>query len=206
MMEFYQAKKRANEIARIFKPYCSRVEVAGSIRRRAPEVKDIELVVIPNLTTVNDLLGYKHKVYDPLEYPVIELKTMGGIVLKSGARYKQIDFPEGIRIGVGSKPFYPGEIKLDLFVVIPPAQFGVIFAIRTGPADYSRLLVTDRQHGGYLPSYLKVKNGALMTKSTKWNGEQTIETPEERDFYKAIDLEYIQPQKRYNVPSEAEHG
>ena len=42
-----RAERVANEIIELLAPYCSRIQVAGSIRRKAPDPKDIDLVLIP---------------------------------------------------------------------------------------------------------------------------------------------------------------
>jgi len=42
------AERMANEIIERLAPYCSRIQVAGSIRRKAPNPRDIDLVLIPN--------------------------------------------------------------------------------------------------------------------------------------------------------------
>ena len=41
----------AKELVKNLAPHCERIEIAGSIRRRRPEVKDIDLVVIPKMTS-----------------------------------------------------------------------------------------------------------------------------------------------------------
>jgi DNA polymerase/3'-5' exonuclease PolX len=47
-MELAQAQKVAAEVVKRLTPYCKKIEVAGSIRRRKPFVKDIDLVLIPS--------------------------------------------------------------------------------------------------------------------------------------------------------------
>lgn len=47
-MELEKAKTIAGIVVEAIKPYCDRIEVAGSIRRQRPNPKDIDLVVIPN--------------------------------------------------------------------------------------------------------------------------------------------------------------
>lgn len=42
------AKKLADEVVAILRPYCDRIEIAGSIRRKKPGVNDIDIVLIPN--------------------------------------------------------------------------------------------------------------------------------------------------------------
>ncbi|MDO9580402.1 MAG: hypothetical protein Q7J06_07520 [Bacteroidales bacterium] len=43
-----RAEKMANQLIERLAPYCSRIQVAGSIRRKAPDPKDIDLVLIPS--------------------------------------------------------------------------------------------------------------------------------------------------------------
>ncbi|MBA7677605.1 hypothetical protein ES703_85865 [subsurface metagenome] len=47
-MELEKAKAIADEVIKWLCPYCSRIQVAGSIRRMAPNPKDIDLVLIPS--------------------------------------------------------------------------------------------------------------------------------------------------------------
>ncbi len=46
-MELERARKIAGEIVERLSPYCSRIEVAGSIRREKSIVRDIDIVLIP---------------------------------------------------------------------------------------------------------------------------------------------------------------
>ena len=158
-------------------PYCERVGIAGSVRRMKPEVHDIEIVVAPLIVETVDLFGSKIVEMDMLEQ-VIEARLQAGdfTLKKNGPRFKQLELPEGITV--------------DLFIVRPSAQWGVIFALRTGPADYSHWLVTHKSYGGALPGYLKMKGGAL------WYGDELIKTPEEEDFFQAIGVEMVRPEER----------
>jgi len=47
-MELDKAKAIAEEVKQKLSPYCDRIEIAGSIRRKRPFVHDIDIVVIPN--------------------------------------------------------------------------------------------------------------------------------------------------------------
>lgn len=46
-MQYLEAKKIADDVLEQIRPHCFRAEIAGSIRRLKPEVKDIEIVAIP---------------------------------------------------------------------------------------------------------------------------------------------------------------
>ena len=43
-----RAQKTADAIVEKLKPYCKRIEIAGSIRRRRPRVHDIDICLIPS--------------------------------------------------------------------------------------------------------------------------------------------------------------
>ena len=78
------------------------------------------------------------------------------------------------------------EIPIDLFIVRPPAEFGVIFAIRTGPGDWNQRLVTDCQ------KYLR-----RVDKGRVYRSGQYVSCPEEEDFFAAIGQEYLPPAERH---------
>ena len=46
-MDLQRAEKIASEVIKRLSPYCQRIEVAGSIRRRKEWVNDVDLVLIP---------------------------------------------------------------------------------------------------------------------------------------------------------------
>lgn len=46
-MKLDKALEIAERIKELLAPYSERIEIAGSIRRKKPEVKDVELVAIP---------------------------------------------------------------------------------------------------------------------------------------------------------------
>lgn len=166
-----KAESIAETIVRKLSSRCLRIEIAGSIRRKKPEVGDIEIIAEPYPT--RDL--FNNETYEPHELDEIDW-TLYGRLVKGGHKYKQIELPNGI--------------NLDLFIVTPPAQWGVQFLIRTGPAEYSHKFVTARNQGGMLPSYLKVKDGAI------WHGENRIETPEEKDVFELIGIPFAEPENR----------
>jgi len=47
-MELEKAKKIAAEVINRLSPYCKKIEVAGSVRRRRPSPRDIDIVLIPS--------------------------------------------------------------------------------------------------------------------------------------------------------------
>lgn len=157
-------------------PSCQRAEVAGSIRRGAETVKDIEIVCVPNLAL--DLFGATTG--DDMLRPAIDaMIARGSLAWRTNASDKP------------GRKFYPlvaarSGIPIDLFAVLPPAQWGAIMAIRTGPAEYARHLVTICQRRGW-----RCTEGRLV----RADGS-TVETPEERDFIRECGAEWAEPEAR----------
>lgn len=170
-MPYSQALAIAQRIVEALRPYCERIEIAGSLRRKADYVGDIEIVCISKTERPKDMFGL-----DLTAAPTLTNDLAGklGRLIKGGDKYKQIDL---------------GEIMLDLFITTPEC-WGVIFAIRTGPADFSHWLVTPRKYGGPLPSYMHVADGRV------WANSQALYTPEEANFFRLLDLPVIPPHER----------
>jgi len=168
-----QAEQIAADFLTALRPFCERAEIAGSLRRGKAEVGDIEIVVQPILHPVRGLFGDVVGMENALEsFPW----AAWGRIIKSGPRHKQIITPQGA--------------ALDVFIVLPPAQWGLIYLLRTGPADFSRWVVTPRRKGGGLPSHLRVKDGAI------WSGKELIPTPAEADVFRLLGLAYTPPAQR----------
>jgi DNA polymerase/3'-5' exonuclease PolX len=176
-MELQQATELATKWKDLLTPACARIEIAGSIRRGKAEVKDIDLVCIPKISYMTDLFGGRgsqiNHLEDLLPRTVID---MGALTVINGPRQKKIRLQEGI--------------KLELWSVLPPAEWGTIFLLRTGPEAFSHWLVTSRKIGGGMPSWMREKAGALYRHDTK------LQTPEEEDVFRALKMEYIEPAKR----------
>ena len=154
-MEYEQALQIAERVKQELKPYCERIAIAGSIRRKKPEVKDIEIVAIPNDRFEIGLIINKWK------------KIKGNV----DGKYMQRELPEGI--------------KLDLFFA-NEKNWGYIFAIRTGSAEYSHKVLAT----GWLKAGYKGVDG-MLTKN-----KQEIEVREEEDLFKLIGVEYVEPRLR----------
>lgn len=175
-----QAARIAAGLLKTLSPACTRIEVAGSIRRRKPDVKDVELVAIPRAS--RDLFGERI-----VDGPT-ELDMMVQALVLDGRLAPRLN-SAGVQC-MGSKMkrlvSVRSGIAVDLFAVLPPAQWGAIFAIRTGPAEYSERLVTLCQRRG-----LYCREGRLVDAAGREHA-----TPEERDFVEMCGERYVEPWER----------
>jgi DNA polymerase/3'-5' exonuclease PolX len=204
MMKHDIALKVAEALVEHLRPACVRIEIAGSIRRLKPEVKDIEIVCVPDLSPVARApLEFGKPVPQlyktQLEKSVDEMRKAGDIdLMANGDRYKKMRLK------------YAG-IVCDLFIVIPPAEWGVLAVIRTGPSDFSHWCVTSQKFGGALPVGYFVKHGVVWIESEIVKRDvpddqgkalklltdtNHLSMPEEVDFLKFLQLGWIEPKDR----------
>lgn len=161
-MRLEEAEKIAERVKLELEPHCERIAIAGSIRRKRPEVKDIEIVAIPKEYGTGLFESGVAKVVN--QWP----KVKGELPCK----YTQRVLPEGI--------------KLDLFFC-KQANWGLIFAIRTGSAEFShKVLASTWSSKGY-----RSVNGMLVSP----RGLE-VYLSEEKHLFEKIGLEYVEPEDR----------
>lgn len=193
---FAEAYPLARTVQALLEPVCEpeHCVIVGSLRRHASAithagtaslaekhhaalVKDMELLVYPK--PGHDLFGGDSYENAPLYAMLNKLLDDGVFTMhpekKDGSRYKKLVF-EGLTV--------------DLFICLPPAQWGYQMAIRTGPWQYSKWLVTARKWGGGLPSNLEIKDAGLYLRG------KLHPTPTEASFFKALGLLMPEPHER----------
>lgn len=166
-MNYNEARKIAVKYYHLFEPHCLRVNVAGSILRKKPEVKDIELVVLPK-TQVND-----RDLFAPVTRCEKFIKFVDSFprVKGNGAgKYAQLILPEGI--------------NLDLFIA-NEQNYGVIQVIRIGSADFSKWLVNEIK-----------KNGFHCAEGHLYKGDELVPCSDEKQFFEITGVEYVLPTER----------
>lgn len=175
-----EAEQAAAWLVEQIEHYAERVLIAGSIRRRKPTVKDIEILVEPTVDQIPaDLFGEATAEFVPL-YGWLDGVLTPRLDVHGrrawGPRYRRALF-----LG------YP----LDLFIVRDPDEWGLLAAIRTGPAAFSRKLVTSRSRGGFLPPGWRVQERKLRRP-----GGAVVPTPEEADVFAALGIPWQEPEAR----------
>jgi DNA polymerase/3'-5' exonuclease PolX len=167
---------------------CERIEVAGSIRRRMPDVGDIELVAVPRIHTEthrDGLFEERTVEVDDLQVVVESLLIDGTLAQhptdpKRGPRYSKL-----LHVASG--------LQLDLFSARAHTQ-GLILAIRTGPANYSRFLVTEARNRGHHVAEGELHVGAGGC--SPYAKCEVVPTPEEADVFRVLGLFHPIPEQR----------
>ena len=179
----------AGRALELLSPYADPMIIAGSIRRGMLWVGDVELVCKPityvknpplfdepDLAADHDGSKLLDRLNELVDQGIMSRRTCGETQSESwGFRHQRAVF-EGM--------------ALDIFGILPPSQFGAQLVIRTGPAAYSRWLVTPRAEGGAMPPGMRMESGSL------WDAGVPRPTATEEEFYEAIGLSYVPPESR----------
>jgi DNA polymerase/3'-5' exonuclease PolX len=167
-----------------------RIEIAGSVRRRALTVGDLELVCVP---TVEPLL-------DPFDNPYGQLDLLDhrlGVLREAGTVEPRVSAMGRAIWGPRTKYLRWGGWNIDLFAV-DAARFGWILALRTGPAAFSRQLVvpvgstTKDGRPGLLPRFLVPRDGWLTYRASA----ERIPTLEEIHVWQLFQITPGEPWER----------
>lgn len=122
------AERIVSTVRNLLAATCPKIEIAGSIRRRSPDVKDAEIVAIPTHAT----------------YRVIEEMVALGVWEKSrysdgrnrwGEKYRGFDVSE-----FDARADRRTTLRVELFMS-DVDSWGYQLALRTGPADANKALM-----------------------------------------------------------------
>lgn len=166
-MELAKAERYADKIAAELAPMCDRIEIAGSIRRRRPNVGDIDLVILPKSGQI----------------PAIKarcLRTQGQILMDGDQNFLFL-LPGGLQLDI----FFARLAIPDLFSPKPP-NFGSLLLCRTGSKDHNIWLVQKAWPHGcrWLPYEGVHRDGRIIASET------------EEEIFTALGLAFIPPEKR----------
>ena len=183
-----EAQPIAQRLLEEFAPYCTWIQIGGSVRREKPEgIKDIELVMIPIIQPLQTdlfnpviLSDAGAEVPPPLPNPddSLVLKHAQRLIKEGTFEYRLIEKQGQLQTHFGPKSqrvyyHYPASpnpaikqssnqaIAVDLISIISPAQPGLKILLATGPKDFNQRVVTNRQFGGLLPNDCFMKEGAI---------------------------------------------
>lgn len=176
---------RAQAVAEVLRlaleDFCERIEIAGSIRRRKPEVGDVEIVFVPKMQTIPDGL-FDTKEISQAGHVIDALVRAGAL-----ARRKNVNGSEmwgaknklALHVATG--------IPVDFFATTEAAWFNYLVC-RTGGAENNTRLAMAAQDKGwkwnpYGPGFTDARGEIVPVKS-------------ERDVFELLGLDYLEPWER----------
>jgi DNA polymerase/3'-5' exonuclease PolX len=148
-------------------PHCDRIAIAGSIRRRKPDVGDIEIVCIPKRTAA----GHRSVAW------VIAVIGAGRPMKGDPRIARYVQF----QTRGGDGPI----INVDIFTATPQ-NWGLIYAIRTGSADFSHWTLAC----GWVRNGYKSVGGMLSRAGA------AVPVREERDLFRLAGVPWVEPEAR----------
>jgi len=162
-----QAQKVALKVLKALDPWCEASAVAGSIRRLRPTVHDVDLVLQPKWTQLPDLVRAARKVADEVTRASIEHVVWKLVV---------------------------DGLVVDVYLATRQA-WAMTLVIRTGSAQHNVYLASKAQAMGMAMKYAE---GCFdkLSRGPKNGATGKLYCPEEPDVFKALDMEWVNPQDR----------
>ena len=192
-MQGWKARKIADEVAHMVGKYAKKVAIVGSVRRGEKKVKDIDLLVIPNM------------IETPIQYTMM-VDADGG-VKRINQTLRMLGGEEDVRVvSSGDKrvAFYYKEesIKIEIWMVFDPEQWGMAMVVRTGPEDVTkRVMSLALHHHWHVTQYIlhlhskeKVGKGGECKKHLICS--MIASTRDESEAFNALGLDYLLPEAR----------
>lgn len=157
----------ADEFVAIVKDECERLEVAGSIRRRRPEVGDIDIVLVP-----------KDPFMFNLKLTELQKKSILRPVVKKDGK-----IADGNKI----KSFVFKDVQVDVYIATMQT-WATLLLIRTGSKEHNiRLASLAKQKGWKLHAS---GEGLFDEKGNRVAGDT------EESLFEALGVEYLRPGER----------
>lgn len=176
-MTLSTAQSYAAKITTWLQPYCTRIETAGSIRRQRPNCNDIDLVCIPKVTLIKDLLGIV-------------------IARQNHLREFLLEYVRNTPAADWRKSVPPEPDAQNLLIKLPKCDLDLWMATEETWATRLMCRTGSMQHNIWLAERAKQMGG-------KWNpyhhlqlGLITLKPTTETELYAALNLPYIPPEQR----------
>lgn len=179
---YQHAMDVALEVLSALERHCERIQIAGSLRRKKPEVGDVEIVYVPLWKSAPDPNALFGNVEINRVDDAIETLERRSILVR--------------RLNVNGRESYGEKNKLmrhvasgipiDLFATTMDSWFNYLVC-RTGPSDMN----------------VRICNAAIA-RGWKWNpygsgfsrGSERFAVKSEEDVFRFVGLPYLQPEER----------
>lgn len=180
---YRQVRAVADKVLERFAPGCTRIALAGSLRREKPLIGDIEIVAIPRFErpTLGAQCGWSE-----VDKLLAQFEASGGLHIRKGAKNrgherKYVQFTFTVNAGL---------YVVDLFLQPDPATWGCNYLVRTGSAEFSQRMVTPQSQGGYKPAGFAIEGARV------WQDGVALDTPDEEDIFALWDMDPVDPKER----------
>lgn len=178
-----EAKRIASEIVPLLAPFCERIEIAGSIRRRRPQVGDIEILCIPKIEERPD--GLFDLISCDLLNEECDKLLAGGTLAKRIGKNGSTSWGPKNKLGV----YVPMGIPIDIFSTDQACWWNAL-VVRTGGKQNNLIITTTAmRRGERFEAY-----GSGFSRSR--DDQHIYTTTSERDVFDHLGLPYLEPHQR----------
>ena len=166
-MKLAAAQSLADKIAAEITPFCDRLEIAGSIRRRRPNCGDIDIVCIPKGITGREAL--------------LARCSRTAKLVKQGDQYVVFELANGVQLDLWVAHGGTGDL-----LTTTPSNWGMLLLARTGSAAHNIHLAERARSLGlrFNPHRGLMRFG------------ETVASAEEAEIFAALKLDYVRPEDR----------
>lgn len=170
----------------LLEPVCRRVAVAGSVRRKRPQVHDVDLVIWPEFDVV--VIDHQLSLFITEHRPAYRPTKLLHLARKLGWGEWTDTWPGIIRIPASEESGLAVEhIPIELYVCEPDGgNFEALLQMRTGSAEYNIRLAKRAQELG-----LRYRAGHGV-----FDGLNRVDDGTEAGIWKALGWEWVPPERR----------
>ena len=179
-----------NDILPFLSPLCERIEVAGSVRRQKPRVKDIEILAVPKVDKSFNLFG---EVADQSDLLLNTLKSEvehGDVWAKRPSVTGRYSFGRQNKLLVHQ----PSGIPVDIFTTTME-NWGMAMVVRTGPTQFNITMMSRfrelRMRGHAYGGVTK-----LGPHGSEGSERERIICPDEETVFRLLGWNWIHPTQR----------
>ena len=180
--ELSVARSVGEDLVRLLVPFCERIEIAGSIRRQRPQVKDIELLCVSRVRSTQDLFGDLATNSYELDLKLDGLVADGTVLKKRANKSGRYSYGEQNKLLV----HVPSGVPVDVFSA-STENWGMSLVVRTGPKEFNvRMMSRFRELGMRGHAYGGVTD----------QGGTEIECPDEETVFRLLGWPWMSPERR----------
>ena len=165
-----QALPLAEKIVEALAPYCSKIEIAGSIRRKRPVVGDIDLVCLPKWQKIPEFKEAFHR-----------CAMQGGILLDGLVAKRCLLRKSGVQLDL-----WIAHAGIADLIASLPCNYGGMLLTYTGSVEFNLRGVARAKQLG---KTFRPGHGVI-------DADGTVHSVTEEEIFAALEWDYLTPEER----------